>query len=779
MYKIKKTIHTMVKAILLWRGIKMNQIKLSDKLFSHAQQHGEKYLLYLDVDRLMAPCYEAAGMEPKNEKYGGWESTPIAGHSIGHWLSATATMYAVTKKQALYDKLKYAVEQLAIVQDEEGYVSGFSKKCFQEVFTGDFEVSNFSLGGSWVPWYSIHKIYAGLIDTYQLTGMEKALDVVIQLADWAYNGLINLNNEQFQRMLISEHGGMNEAFADLYLLTDNPRYLELAERFYHEAVLDPLSRAKDDLEGKHANTQIPKVIGVAKLYNITKKEKYKRIATFFWDQVITYRTYVIGGNSIREHFGPENAEKLGITTTETCNTYNMLKLTELLFDWSQESRYMDFYEQALYNHILASQDPISGMKTYFVSTEPGHFKVYNSPDHSFWCCTGTGMENPARYNRRIFHELGNVVYVNLFIAAEGSFDNGKFQIEQATDFPNDNHGNLTIVKASGKSTALAIRLPKWANGNYSFTLNGKVVDYKIENGYAMFNQLFSEGDVIRYEFEMEINLYKSKDDNKKQAFLYGPIVLAGALGKENFPKTDILEDHQSLNNHPLIEVPTIVTNDEEPEKCISRKNSKELIFETKAIGQPGNQTLTLLPFYSLHHQRYTIYWDVMNEEEYIVFLEQEKKSRIREQEITVDVVTPNEQQPEVDHHLNSKNSTSGYLNEAHRGFRDARDGGYFQYKMKVEAEKQMYLYVNYFGSDSTLTVNGEKMEREFTIHIDDVEIATQELKGEKPGELINESYSIPMHLTNNKKEVNVAFKAPKGKVAGGVYGIRILKEPKL
>ncbi|WP_174879791.1 beta-L-arabinofuranosidase domain-containing protein, partial [Metabacillus niabensis] len=383
----------------------MEKVSLLNGIFKDSQEKGMEYLLYLDVDRLIAPCYEAVGKPPKKPRYGGWESTGISGHSIGHWLSAAATMYSLTSNEQLKQKLDYAIEELEIVQsfDDKGYVSGFSRSCFDLVFTGEFEVDNFSLSGGWVPWYSIHKIYAGLIDTYNLTGNEKALAIVIKLADWAKNGTDQLTDEQFQKMLICEHGGMNEAMADLYMITKNKDYLELAKRFCHQSILQPLANEVDELQGKHANTQIPKVIGAAKLYEITGDKTYKKMAQFFWKQVTRHRSYVIGGNSINEHFGPSDTEELGITTTETCNTYNMLKLTEHLFHWSQDVEYIDYYERALYNHILASQDPDSGMKTYFVSTQPGHFKVYCSPDESFWCCTGTGMENPARYTRNIYY----------------------------------------------------------------------------------------------------------------------------------------------------------------------------------------------------------------------------------------------------------------------------------------------------------------------------------------------------------------------------------------
>lgn len=754
-------------------------VTLLDGIFKDSQEKGKEYLLYLDVDRLVASCYEAVHQPPKKPRYGGWEKMGIAGHSIGHWLSATATMYAVTEDVALKDKLNYAIDELAYIQsfDPEGYLSGFPRDCYDEVFTGEFRVDNFSLGGSWVPWYSIHKIYAGLIDTYKLVGSEKALEIVIKLADWANNGLSKLSDEQFQRMLICEHGGMNEAMADLYLITGNEDYLTLAERFCHEAILNPLAKGEDNLEGKHANTQIPKVIGAAKLFEITGKQKYSDMATFFWDQVTKYRTYAIGGNSIGEHFGPENAEELGITTTETCNTYNMLKLTEHLFHWTRNSKYMDYYEKALYNHILASQDPDSGMKTYFVSSQPGHFKVYCSPDDSFWCCTGTGMENPARYTRDIYYIDKNQLFVNLFIASEAKFEESNLKVRQETTFPESNLTKLIIEETNGEKLTVNVRVPYWNAGETTAVVNGVEVFSTVENGYLRIAREWNAGDAIEVKLVKNLHKYISKEDPKKQVIMYGPLVMAGALGTENFPETDILADHLALNNHDLIDVPALVTNEEKLTDWIKPVEGSPLTFETEAVGQPGNVKVKLIPFYALHHQRYTMYWNIMNEADYTTFVDKEKEEADRRRRITVDSVNPNEQQPEVDHNIQSKNSHSDYLNVVHKGWRDSRGDGFFSYEMGVEAEKPMYLLVTYFGSDAMLHVDGKSYERDFSILIDGKEIARQQLNANKPGALFDVCYEIPTELTKDKQKVEVKFASEEGKAAGGVYGVQIINEP--
>lgn len=757
----------------------MEHIKLLDGTFKQSQDKGKEYLIYLDVDRLLAPCYEAVSQTAKKPRYGGWESTGISGHSIGHWLSAAVTMYDVTKDEDLKQKIEYAVNELAHIQsfDQDGYVSGFPRTCFDKVFTGDFEVDNFSLAGGWVPWYSIHKIYAGLIDIYSLTGNKKALEVVTKLANWAKKGTDNLNEVQFQRMLICEHGGMNEAMADLYAITDNQDYLELAIRFCHKAILDPLSRGVDELEGKHANTQIPKVIGAAKLYEITGEEKYKNTAVFFWNEVTKTRSYIIGGNSIGEHFGPINKESLGITTAETCNTYNMLKLTEHLFHWSQNVEYIDYYERALYNHILASQDPDSGMKTYFVSTQPGHFKIYCSPEDSFWCCTGTGMESPARYTRNIYYKDQDELYVNLFIASEINIDEKKVKIKQETDFPRSNKVKLYFEEAQSELLIVHIRVPNWVAGNVTAVVNGGETYSSSKNGYLTIRGNWIATDAIEIEFPMDLYTYTAKDNPTKVGIMYGPVVLAGALGVKDFPESDILDDHLKLNNHPLIDVPTLVADKDNLKKWIQPVEGSPLIFETLEVGQPGNVKVTLIPFYELHHQRYTLYWNLMDEDAFKTFVDKEKEELERLRAITVDEVQPGEQQPEVEHGVKTKNSNAGYFNVVQKPWRDSRGEGYFSYEMAVEPYKKMFLEVTYYGRDNTLYVDGKKYEREFNISIDGTVIAAQRLEGNISETLFDVCYEIPTALTEGKQTIEVKFTSDEGKAAGGVYGVRVIKSP--
>lgn len=761
----------------------MMRTTLLDGMFQQSQQTGKGYLLNIDVDRLVAPCYESASLQPKGTRYGGWESTDIAGHSVGHWLSAAAAMHAVTGDEALLQKLNYAVDELAFVQshDPDGYVSGFARDCFDRVFNGngEFEVHNFGLGGSWVPWYSIHKIYAGLIDVYKLTGSEKALQIVVKLADWAKKGSDRLTDEQFQRMMICEYGGMNESMADLYLITGNRDYLELAIRFSHQAILEPLSRGVDELEGKHANTQIPKVIGAAKLYEITGEEKYRKMAEFFWQEVTRNRSYIIGGNSIFEHFRAKHTERLGVETAETCNTYNMLKLTAHLFRWSSDAEYMDFYERALYNHILASQDPDSGAKMYFVSTEPGHFKVYGTHDQSFWCCTGTGMENPALYQRDIYHSDHDAVYVNLFIGSRAVIKDRNVVIRQETEFPKTDRTTIVLEEARDARFKLRIRVPYWAAGTVTAVVGGTETYSSSEQGFLEIDRLWNASDTIEVTLPMDLHVYRARDDDKKVGFMYGPVVLAGALGREQFPECDIVDNHLKLHHHPLIDVPILVTDEPDVKQWIKPVEGSALTFVTDAVGEPGGQRVKLIPFYELHHQRYTIYWMMMNKEHYENYVDHEKAERERLHAITVDVVSPHEQQSEVEHGIQSQESRSDYSVHAQQGYRVAESSGYFSYRMAVAPDRAMALQVTYYGSEGAYHNERGWNEREFDILVNGSAIARQKLEAPHPEQLFDVLYNIPSELISGSDHTEVKFVSANGGVVGGVFGIRMVDRLKL
>lgn len=763
-------------------SFEMSEVELTDGIFKTSQELGKAFVMSLDVDRLLAPsAYAAGAITDTSRFYGGWEAynyrgyagKGISGHSLGHWMSAAADMYAVTGDVAVKEKLDYAVDKLAEYQalDGSGYIGGFEKTGFEKALSGTLNVSAFDLNGYWVPWYSIHKIYQGLIDAYKLTDNEKALNVVCAFADWAINVTKDMSDEKFNQMLTCEYGGMNEVMSELYSITGEQKYLDLAVRFSQPAIIQPLSNGIDELQGKHANTQIPKVIGAADIYeNNTERTDYKNAAKFFYDTVVNHRSYCIGGNSNYEHFGAITEEVLGTQTCETCNTYNMMRLAEHLYSWEHNAEYMDYYEKALFNHILASQDPDSGMKTYFMATKQGHFKVYSSHDDSFWCCVGSGMENPGRYTRNIYYKDKNDFYVNQFISSNVDWEEKGLKISQTTNYP---YEETTVIKIDEGSAdaAVKIRIPSWIASAATVRVNNEESVTVAETGYYTIERTWNKGDTITVTLPMGLHTYTARDDIHKVSFMYGPIVLAGALGTDSFPTSDNVSDHTSLDNFGTIDVPDIIVDDKNPETFIKVKDLSKLEFEMTS----GDNKITLIPYFDLHHQRYSLYWMLYGKNEEIA--KNEFANAL--EAATIDTVRPNEQQPEVDHALEKNNSDSGYFDTAARGWRDAKGAdGYFSYEMNVDNTKEkLYAAVMYWGSDVTVTLGGVPYAREFEILADDKLIGTQTLNNNLPNTLFYEFYEIPSEVVSGKDKVRIKFR-PTGenKIAGGVFELRITSE---
>lgn len=580
------------------------QISLEkNSLFEKSQQLGLNYVLKLNPDKLLSPCYSALGKIPKEETYGGWEKQQIQGHSLGHYLSAISGFVYQTKNSEAQKKLNYTVECIKSIQREDGYFGGIPSTPFESAFSGNFKVERFSLADWWVPWYSVHKIYAGLIDAYLFGKSKTALEIVLKMADWAIESSKNMTDELFQKMLYCEHGGMCKVFADLYDITKEKKYLIMAERFIDREIIEPLIEKKDKLEGYHANTQIPKIIGIAKLYELTKKEEYKIASEFFFETVTQTRSYALGGNSNAEHFGKQFSETLGRSTCETCNTYNMLELAEHIFSWNQNSKIADFYEIALYNHILASQEPIFGAKTYYVSTLPGHFKVYGTLENSFWCCVGTGMENPERYNRFIARVLEDTIYLNLFIPSTITTNDG-WKLILETNFPYEQRAILKVVEEGNHPKSLKIRIPAWRE-------SGKESS---QNGYKLESSSIKKGDIFEIVLPEKIHFRKSLDNSEKFSIFYGPILLAADLGHQEMPN-DIVEVHSvylSSDEKNEIEISPIIKNLSEIQEWIKSVNSEKLIFQNTKDSTSDQTVYTLKPFYDIHHTRYTVYFNSKN-----------------------------------------------------------------------------------------------------------------------------------------------------------------------
>lgn len=763
-------------------SFEVSEVKLTDGIFKDSQDLGRNFIMSLDVDKLLAPVAHSTGAEESTDNYyGGWEAytyrtytgNGISGHSLGHWLSAMSTMYAATGDNDVKERLDYAIDKLAEYQqtDGTGYIGGVEKTALvTKLKAGTVNASKFELNSYWVPWYSFHKIYQGLIDAYTMTGSEKALTVVKGFADWAIDVTSNLTDDKFAAMLECEYGGMNDSLAQLYEITKEQKYLDLAEKFSQKSVLEPLSNDVDSLEGMHANTQIPKVIGAAELYEQnSEREDYAEAAKSFYDTVVNHRSYVIGGNSNYEHFGSITDEVLGPQTLETCNTHNMLKLTEHLYSWNHKAEYMDYYEKALFNHILASQDPESGEKTYFMATNQGHFKVYSDALHgnSFWCCVGSGMENPGRYTRNIYYKDGDNFYVNQFISSEVTWQEKNMTLSQETNFP---YSDTTVIKVkSGSASAkIKIRIPSWISGAATIRVNDEAEINVNEKGYCTLNREWSEGDTVTVTLPMALGLYTARDDEHKVAYTYGPVVLAGELGTDTFPTTDRVNDHTSLDSFTKISVPDIIVEDRNPETFIELTDEEKLEFELTNL---DGSKIKLIPYADLHHQRYSLYWMMYLKDENI------EKDEFTEalNAATIDTVRPNEQQPEVDHNMQKNNSNSGYFDTVSRGWRDARgEGGYFSYDLKVDNTADgNYAMALYWGSDGPFSADGISYTREFEILADDTVIGSETLNNNSKNNLIYRFYEIPSSVTAGKEKVTITFRT-KGanKAAGGVFEVR-------
>ena len=592
----------------------LSQVRLLDGPFRDAMLRDQNYLLSLEPDRLLSWFRKEAGLQPKGEVYGGWESQGIAGHTLGHYLSACSHMYASTGDRRFLDRVNYIVGELAVCQQANGngYVAAIpnGKEIFAKIQNGEIQSQSFGLNGGWVPWYTLHKEFAGLIDVYQLTGNNQALEVVTNLANWADATTKNLTEAQWQKMLVCEQGGMNEALANLFAITGNTNYLVLAKKFYHAAVMEPLAQGKDKLNGLHSNMQIPKVIGAARIYEVTGEEHYADIAKFFWQDVALNRSFVIGGNGDREHFFPTNdfAKHLSAETAETCCTYNMLKLTRHIFEWQPDATEMDFYERALYNHILASQDPDTGMFAYFMSLKPGHFKTYSTPENSFWCCVGTGIENHAKYGDTIYFHGDNSLFVNLFIPSELSWPEKNLVVRQETKFPESDVTQLRFKCEKPVQLALKIRWPAWAE-KISVRVNGEKQKISGKPGsYPTIDREWADGDVVEIEMLMKLHAEPLPGATNIVALLYGPIVLAAELGTSGMP------DPHATNQLDFVkvpdpQVPVFVTDENSLLKHI-KPTGQPLTFRTKNLGKPDD--VTLVPYYKLGDERYSIYWNVIS-----------------------------------------------------------------------------------------------------------------------------------------------------------------------
>jgi DUF1680 family protein len=600
------------------KEFELGEVVLLDGPFKEAQNRDIAWLKSLDMERLLAAFRKTAGIPSKAVEYGGWEAADakfdgIRGHFVGHYLSALAKGYAVTGDKDLKKRIDYMVDELAKCQkaSKANYIGAFPESMFDDLNAGK-QVS-------WVPWYTMHKLMAGLYDIYNYSSNANVYQVLMQLTDWGKVKTDPLDDETMQKVLKTEQGGMAEVLANIYAITQKPAHLALAKKFEHRMLLDNMKAGADILTGLHANTQIPKMIGAAREYEVTGDESYRISSSFFWD-CVQHRTSVTGGHSVQEHFKEPGvlAKYLNIPEQdETCNAYNMLQLTSHLFDWTGDVKYAEYMERTLINTILASQTPTkyenepAGMTTYHQSITPGYWKRFCDKENSFWCCTGTGVENHVIYNKYIYAYDKDGLIVNLFVGSQLSWTSKGLILKQESLFPEQESSKFTISADKPLKMKIKIRVPSWAKSGISVKINGRPFAPKAVNGgYAELEKVWVAKDVIEVSFPMSLHQECLPDNSNMVAFLYGPMVLSGQLGnaglkKEHFFGTDG-DQNWKLKVDSII-VPSFSAVGEGL-TWIKPDPAKPLTFTTSGKGSPSD--VTLIPYYKHFFERYSIYWEI-------------------------------------------------------------------------------------------------------------------------------------------------------------------------
>lgn len=741
----------------------LKDVRLLDGPFRDTMERTRQYLHDLDADRLLHMFRVNAGLPAPGEAYGGWERTEVRGHTMGHFLSACAMMYASTGDEQLRDKAQGIVLELAKCQQalgESGYLSAFPESFIDRVE---------NLQPVWAPYYTLHKLMAGLLDVHTHCGSAEALQVVEAMALWCQSRCDRLSEDQMQQMLNrTEQGGMNEVLANLAAVTGQPKYLVLSRRFVQRTYVEPLAAASDQLGGQHANSFIPNIIGTARLYELTGDARDREIARFFWQQVALHRSYCTGGTSDREHWhGPPDqlAGQLSDHTQETCCTYNMLKLTRHLFCWEADAQYADYYERALWNSILATQDPHTGMMMYFVTLAPGRWKYYNTPADSFWCCTGTGLENHSKYGDSIYFHDEQGVYANQFIASEVNWRSRGVRLRQETDFPAEPTTRITVRTENPTTFVLRVRVPAWISGPVTVRLNDEPMSIAAPTAsYIEIERDWSDGDCLEVHLPMQLTACPMPDDNTVVAFLMGPLVLAGKLGGSGLTD-DLTYTKNNFFEFPvgqIAQAPLLLYDGQDATACLEPVPDQPLQFRT--TGLPNH--VTLVPYHQLFDERYVVYWKALRRgsPEHERHLSEEAARRAL-QARTVDQVLIGQPRSEEEHQMETERSRTG----AHLGrhWRDAADGGSFGYRMSVAAEGPLCLRVTYWGSDAGA--------RTFDLLVDGTKLATQKLEALRPGEFIDIDYPLPRELVAGKTTMALRFQAHPGNMAGGIFDCRVLK----
>lgn len=777
------------------RPLPLEAVRLTGGPLKHAQDLDEKILLALEPDRMLAGYRLRAGLTPKAQGYGGWDSVEgkqLTGHIAGHYLSAVSLMFAATGDARFKQRADYLVQELKEVQDRRGngYLGALADKdgtdatvLFEQVSRGDIRSGGFDLNGMWSPWYTLHKTFAGLRDAWRFTGNRTALELETRFAAWAEGIVGPMSDVQVQRMLNTEFGGMNEIFADLYADTGDARWLRLSYRFEHHAFTEPLKRHQDNLAGKHGNTQVPKLIGSAARFAYVGDPGDGYAASFFWDRVVQHHSYATGGHGKDEYFGEPDRlnDRVDGRVAETCNVYNMLKLTRRLFALRPDAFYADFHERALFNHILASQDPEEGWACYMVPVGRGvqHEYERNMTDGGFTCCTGSSFESHALHGDGLYYVSRDTFWVNLYAPSTATWTDAGVKLEMETGFPEGESASLRFTLDSPRAFTLALRRPFWAGAGFAVSVNGVSVSADelappgvglargregkpAEPGTSWFVRLsrtWATGDTVTVTLPKTLRLEPLPDNPRRVAVLWGPLVLAGDLGPEaEGPR-------RSRGRTTAAEaVPVFVAAERPVAEWLEPVPGETGRFHTVGVGR--DHEVEFVPFYRLHRRTYAVYWDLFTAPEWEARSAELAAARERQRRLeaaTVAFMQPGEMQTERDANMQGQDTSPDRV----MGRPGRRARGWFAVELPVDPAHPLALVATYNRD--------EWRERTFDILVDGTRVGQQRLAPRGPMEFFDVEYPIPADVVKDKQRVTVRFEATQGNEVGCVFGLRMIR----
>jgi DUF1680 family protein len=599
-----KTLTSAPVAKVQWKAqpFSMTDVRLLPSSWKDMMELNRSYLYSLPNDRLAYNFRVTAGLPTADaDPLGGWEAPDceLRGHYVGHYLSSAALLYASTGDQPIKAKADDLVAILAECQANDGYLGAYPATFYDKLRAHQHV---------WAPFYTYHKILAGLIDMYEHTGNQQALTVALKMADWADTYSRSFAADDWQHVLLTEHGGMNEASFNLYAITGNPRYRDLGYRFEHKKIFDPLAANEDKLDDNHANTNIPKVIGAIRGYELTGDPRYLAIAQNFYRIVTDHHAYCTGGTSDGEmwHKPDAIASQLGPAAEECCCSYNMMKLSRHLFGQAPDAKHFDYYERVLFNVRAGTQDR-NGMLMYYVSLKPGLYKTFGTQFDAFWCCTGTGSEEYAKLNDSIYFHDADSLYVNLFIPSRLDWKDRGLQLRQTTKFPNEERITFTVDAAPSKPTAFKIRVPYWATSGVTVAINGQPVTIDATpSTYFTLTHPWKSGDIITLDLPMTPHINQAPDDKQVQAAMYGPLVLAVRQGTEGLTNAMIYGDSGPWESDEGYPLPTVKLHNATDPIWFERVEGNRhypLQFRSKGQGPLHN----LVPLNLILDERYSVY----------------------------------------------------------------------------------------------------------------------------------------------------------------------------